>query len=154
MIVLLVALVITSGLLAGFFFAWWCSCMVGLRNVRDVTFVETMLRINAVLPNRRFIVPFFAPVLLAPIVAWMLLGSDQRPAGIWAGVAAIFSAFTFVITAGRNVPLNESLAKASINEASATRRAFEVPWVRWNSLRTLTSVVAFVASVLALASRS
>lgn len=153
MIIVLVALIVTSGLLAGFFFAWWCSCMVGLRRVSDAAFVETMQAINGVLPNSRFAIPFFAPVLLAPILAWMLLGGGQRTAGAWAVVATVFSAVTFVITAGRNVPLNNELARAQLSDATSARKAFERPWVRWNTVRTLTSTIAFVASVLMLVNR-
>lgn len=153
MIILLVVLILTSGLLAGFFFAWWCSCMVGLNNVSDATFVETMQKINAVLPNARFALPFFAPMLLAPILAWVLFRDGQHTASSWAIVATIFSVITFVITAARNVPLNNALAQMDIQHAAAARQAFEGPWIRWNSLRTLTSTIAFVASILALANR-
>lgn len=154
MIIFMVALIVTSGLLAGFFFAWWCSCMVGLKRVSDTTFVETMQRINGVLANGRFAIPFFAPVLLAPILVWLLHSDGQRVAGFWSVVATVFSAITFVITAGRNVPLNNDLAKAQLSDATNARKAFEGPWVRWNTLRTLTSTVAFVASVIVLVSRS
>ena len=63
----LIAAIITSGLLAGFFFAYWCSVMIGLRKVKDATFVETMQQINASLPNARFAIAFFAPVLLTAV---------------------------------------------------------------------------------------
>lgn len=150
MIPLVLALVLTSGLLAGFFFAWWCSCMVGLRTVRDSTFVETMQSINGSLPNARFAVPFFAPVLLAPIVAFMLLAGGNRESGGWTVATAVLSLLTFGITAGRNVPLNNELAKAALNNATAARSRFEMPWIRWNSLRTLSSLLAFAASLFVL----
>lgn len=150
LLLLIFVLIVLSGLLAGFFFAWWCSCMIGLARVRDSTFVEAMQAINASLPNARFVLPFFAPVMLAPIAAVALLTSDHRESGGWAVVAAIFSFLTFGITAGRNVPLNTMLAKASAGDATEARKRFEMPWVRWNSVRTLTSVVAFVASLMAL----
>lgn len=153
MIVLLIVLVVTSGLLAGFFFAWWCSCMVGLKRVSDATFVEAMQEINSVLPNRRFSIPFFAPVILAPVLTWWLLSDGQRASGIWGVIATVFSVITFVVTAGRNVSLNNELAKAQLLDATNARNAFEGPWVRWNTLRTLTSTIAFLASVLALANR-
>lgn len=150
MIILLIALVITSGLLAGFFFAWWCSCMVGLRGVRDVTFVETMQHINAVLPNPQFIGPFLAPVILSPIAGWLLLTDGQVTAGIWAAASALLSIISFGITASQNVPLNQTLAQADLENAGAAREAYEGPWIRWNTIRTLTSTLALVASVLAL----
>ena len=142
-----IALVITSGLLAGFFFAWWCSCMIGLRNVGDDTFVETMQAINDVLPNSRFAIPFFAPAVLAPFAAWRAFATGNDAAGWWCVAATILSIVTFVITAAGNVPLNNALEAAGRDDDSSARAAFEEPWVRLNTLRTVTSFAAFAAAV-------
>lgn len=147
LIPVMVGLAITSGLLAGFFFAWWCSSMIGLRNVSDPVFVETMQEINRVLPNGRFAVPFFAPVILAPICAYLAFGSGEITTGWWCVGATILSAVTFVITAAANVPLNNALEEAGREDDSAARAAFEGPWTRWNNLRTATSILAFCSAV-------
>lgn len=150
-----IALVMTSGLSAGFFFAYWCSVMIGLRNVSDKTFVETMQAINAVLPNGRFVVPFFAPVVLAPICTWLTFAEGYRTSGWWCLAATVLSVITFVITPARNVPMNKALAAAGPPEtpelATLTREAFEKPWTFWNDIRAYTSILAFAASVGALA---
>lgn len=150
----LMALVVTSGLLAGFFFAYWCSVMLGLRNVRDEVFVETMQNINAVLPNGRFVIPFFAPVLLSAAATWLTFADDATAAAWWCLAAAVLSAITFGITAVRNVPMNNALAKVgtpgSAEAAGRARDANEVPWTFWNDIRTYTSTRAFAAAVVAL----
>lgn len=145
--IVVIALVVTSGLLAGFFFAWWCSCMIGLRNVGDDTFVETMQAINRVLPNGRFAIPFFAPMVLAPVSTWLTFADGSTTAGWWSVGATVLSIVTFVITAAWNVPLNNALEAAGRDDDTAARDAFEDPWTRWNDLRTATSFLAFCAAV-------
>lgn len=131
-----VTLVVTSGLLAGFFFAWWCSCMIGLREVGDEAFVEFMQAVNRVLPNGRFVIPFFAPVVLAPIAAWIMFSDGQSAAGWWSVAATALSVISHGITVALNVPLNNSLEAAGRSDDTAARTAFEAPWNRWNDLRT------------------
>lgn len=146
-----VLLVVTSGLLAGFFFAWWCSCMVGFRDVSDGTFVETMQAINRILPNGRFAIPFFAPVVLAPVCVWLTYAAGESDAGWWGVAATVLSVITFGITAAGNVPLNNALEQAGRTDDTAARIAVEGPWTRLNDLRTATSFLAFFAAVGALA---
>lgn len=151
---ILFAFVITSGLLAGFFFAYWCSVMIGLRNVRDETFIETMQNINAALPNRRFAIPFFAPVVLSLFAVWRTFADDATTSMWWSVTAAVLSLITFGITAARNVPMNNALAEvgapASPGIAHEAREANEAPWTLWNDIRTYTSALAFVAAIAAL----
>lgn len=153
-VIALVSLVITSGLLAGFFFAYWCSVMLGLRNVRDDVFVETMQNINAVLPNGRFVIPFFAPVILGVVASWLTFSDDATQAAWWCVASAVLSLVTFGITASRNVPMNNALAAVGTPEsAEAAHRAREVneaPWTMWNDVRTYTSILAFAAATIAL----
>ena len=60
----------------------------------------------------------------------------------------------FVVTMAFNVPLNNALAVAqpSAPEAGAVWAAYLKDWVFWNHLRTVTSLVASVLFVSALAS--
>lgn len=145
--ILVIALVVTSGLLAGFFFAWWCSCMIGLKGVSDAAFVEFMQAVNRSLPNARFAVPFFAPVILAPLCTWMMFADGHTTAGWWGVAATVLSAITLTITIVGNVPINNALEAAGRTDDSSARMAFEGPWNRWNDLRTATSFLAFCAAI-------
>lgn len=153
--VLLIALVLLSGLLAGFFFAYWCSVMIGLRSVTNGVFVESFQAINRVLPNSRFAVPFFSPVVLAPICTWLAFADGDRDAGWWCLVATVFQVVTFLITGTRNVPLNNALEAAGVpaseTEAEHSRSAFVRPWTQWNDVRFVTSTLGFASAILALA---
>ncbi len=156
MLTILVGLsVILTGLMAGFFFAYWCSVMVGLRSVSDETFVETMQHINAVLPNAMFAPPFFGALLVPAIAAWIAFSDGKPEAGWWLVVSFVFYVVTFVITAVRNVPMNNALAQAGAPHDAAgairIRAEFEGPWVRWNAMRTATNLASFAAAVIALA---
>jgi uncharacterized membrane protein len=57
--VLLVASTLTVALMAGFFYAYACSVMVGLDRVDDRTFIVTMQWINATVRNAAFAPAFF-----------------------------------------------------------------------------------------------
>lgn len=152
--ILLVALVMTSGLLAGFFFAYWCSVMIGLRQVSDRVFIESFQAINRVLPNGRFALPFFAPVVLAPICTWLMFADGNHEAGWWCLAATVLQVITFLITGVRNVPLNNALEQAGVptsdEDARLIRETFVNPWTTWNDVRFVTSTLAFAATVMAL----
>lgn len=137
---------VLTGLLAGFFYAYACSVMVGLARVDDRAFVTTMQWINATVRNAAFAPSFFgAPVVtvLAAAVAYRRRG----PARHWVLGAAVACAAAFVVTMGVNVPLNEQLAAAGTTDPAAARAAFEGPWVRWNLVRTVLATAALVALV-------
>jgi uncharacterized membrane protein len=120
-----------SGLLAGLFFAYAVSVMPALRQMDDATFVAVMNRINVVIVNPVFLVVFLgAPAVCAALLIW-----DR---GAWAVAGAVLAVATLLVTAVFNIPLNNALADG------AARAAFEDPWVRWNAVRTVTSVACFV----------
>ena len=56
---LLVGSTVAVGLMAGFFYAYACSVMVGLDRVDDRTFIVTMQWINATVRNAAFAPAFF-----------------------------------------------------------------------------------------------
>ncbi len=153
--ILMILAIILTGLMAGFFFAYWCSVMVGLRSVRDETFVETMQHINVVLPNAMFAPPFFGALILPGAAAWIAFRDGQSEVGWWLVASFVLYLATFAITAARNVPMNNALANAGTpqdaEDAARIRAEFEGPWVRWNTIRTATNCASFVAAVIALA---
>jgi uncharacterized membrane protein len=129
--------------------------MVGLREVSDHAFVESFQAINRVLPNGRFALPFFTPVVLAPLCTWLAFGSGEQTAGWWCLVATVLQIVTFLITGTRNVPLNNALEAAGIpvteQDAGRVRASFVKPWTRWNDVRFVTSTLGFAVAVIALA---
>jgi uncharacterized membrane protein len=151
--VLLVASTVVVGLMAGFFYAYACSVMVGLDRVDDRTFIVTMQWINATVRNAAFAPAFFGSLVLtmaAAVVALVL----ARPTRGWIVAAAVLYAAAFLVTLTLNVPLNFQLAEAGpadqISDLAAVRAAFEGPWIRWNLLRTGLTLGSLTALSIAL----
>lgn len=148
---MLFAATVSAGLMAGIYYAFSCAVMLGLREVTDATFVETMQRINEKIINAWFLPVFFGSFLL-PIAAAILLAIDGETDVLrWAIAGAVLATISFVITASRNVPLNNALDQTgpveSIGDLAAVRSAYEEPWIRWNLYRAVASTLALIALI-------
>jgi uncharacterized membrane protein len=145
--VVLVAATMTTGLIAGLFYAYACSVMPALGRAGDRTFVEAMQRINTAILNGWFFVCFLGAPVLAVLAAVLHLSEGHRPALPWIVAAIVLYGATLAITAAVNVPLNNVLDAAGapdrIADLAAVRERFETTWVRWNLVRAVTSTAAF-----------
>lgn len=126
---------LTSGLMAGLYFAFAVAVMSALHGLEDAPFVDAMKRINVSIVNPVFLLCFFAAPLLT-VVAAVLVRSPV------VYVAAALGVITLLITLAVNVPLNDKLA------AGGSRADFENLWVMSNSLRTLTGIGSFACLLL------
>jgi uncharacterized membrane protein len=143
--VVLVAALVTAGLIAGLFYAYACSVLPGLARGDDRTFVEGMRGINVAIVNPVFMLTFLGAPLLAGVAVF--LNPGPRP---WVIAGFVLLAAMVVITAAVNIPLNNALDKGS-DDYAAVRARFETVWVRWNVVRALVSTAGFgclVAAVL------
>lgn len=153
-VIVLVVAVVATGLLAGLFYGFTVAVMPGLARASGRTFVETMQRINVAILRPSFFLTFLGAPALALIAVLLHFGEAQRVALPWliAGLAANIA--TLAITAAVNVPLNNALDSAGPPDQStdvdSVRHGFERRWVRWNTIRTATSVLGFVLLVVAL----
>jgi uncharacterized membrane protein len=149
---------ITMGLIAGFFYAYACSVMIGLDRVDDHTFISTMQWINATVRNVWFAASFFGALALTVATALLHLRRVDRPVLWWIGAALVLYVAAFGITMGISVPLNDELAAAgdpaTIADKAAVRAAYEGVWVDWNLTRTLASTAALACLVRALMVRA
>lgn len=143
----LVAATITTGLLAGVFYAYACSVMLALRQVDDRTFVEVMNRINVVIVNPVFMLSFLGSVAFTALAAVLHLRGDQRTVLWWILAAVALNVLSFLITSGGNIPLNNRLADAHTGDFATLRAQFETSWVRLNILRALANTGALGALV-------
>lgn len=132
------------GLSAGLFFAFTVAVMPGLRRTDDATFVATMTAINRAILNFPFGLVFVG-ALIAPIVA-AILAFITGASSPWLLIAAavVYLVGVLAVTGGVNVPLNEAL------DRDGKRRAFEDRWVRFNTVRTVSGIVAFALALTAL----
>ncbi|MDX6354497.1 MAG: hypothetical protein QOF98_1400 [Streptomyces sp.] len=144
--IVLLATTITTGLMAGLYFAFSVAVLPGLGHADDRTFIQAMQRINVSILNGWFGLAFGGALVLgvaAVVLHWRGAGHDALP-WIIAGVALY--AASLVITMAVNVPLNDQLDAAGdpsrIHDPAAVRVKFESAWVHWNIARTLTCVAA------------
>lgn len=146
--VVLILAVVTTGLMAGTYFAYAVSVMLGLRGTADRTFVEVMQRINVAIQNPVFFLAFFGAPVFTAVAAWLLRHTGfSGPLG-WTVAALALSAASLMITVAANVPLNNRLAAAGdparIADPAAVRSRFENAWNAWNTARGLASLGAVV----------
>lgn len=144
--------VLTTGLMAGVFYAYAVSVNLGLAEQPDASYVATMNEINEKIQNPLFFPVFFGAVLF-PVAALVAHISHRRSGRFRLIVLACVLYFggSFLVTALVNVPLNEELALVAVDapagELARARAAYQEPWNFWNGLRSLFSVAAFVALV-------
>lgn len=145
--VALVAATLTTGLMAGLFYAFACSVMLGLNRTDDHTFVGAMQRINVAILNGWFLVSFVGALVFTILAAVLRLPGAGGGVLPWIVAALVLYGAVFVITASVNVPLNNELATAGdpggIADLAAVRERFEATWVRWNIARAVACTAAF-----------
>jgi uncharacterized membrane protein len=150
--VTLACAVLTTGLMAGVFYAYAVSVNLGLAGQPDATYVATMNEINEKIQNPLFFLSFFGAAVFP--VAALVAHLPRRRSGRYRLIVlacALYVGGSFLVTAVANVPLNEGLARvaadASAGELARARAAYEGPWNLWNNVRGLFSAAAFAALI-------
>lgn len=143
---------LTTGLMAGLFYAYAVSVNLGLGEQPDAPYVATMNEINEKIQNPLFFSGFFGAVVFP--VAALVAHLPHRRSGRFRLIVlacALYVGGSFLVTVLANVPLNEELAvvaaDAPADELSRARAAYEGPWNFWNGVRGLSSVAAFIALI-------
>jgi uncharacterized membrane protein len=141
-----------SGLIAGLFFAFSVSVMRALARLPENQGIAAMQAINVAILNPVFLVVFFGTAaasaisLIASLLAW------QAPRALWLLVAGVFYLLgSFLVTIWFNVPLNKALASVPAEgpEASRLWARYLSRWTAWNHVRTILSLAATAAFILA-----
>src|ERR687889_2315163 len=108
----LAAATLTTGLMAGLYYAYAISVMLGLCMTDDRTFVSAMQQINVAIINPWFFISFFGALVFTALAGVLHLHGDWRAVLPWIVAALLLYVATLVITIGFNVPLNNELASA------------------------------------------
>ncbi|MER7574590.1 anthrone oxygenase family protein [Streptomyces sp. NPDC126514] len=145
----LTAATLTTGLLAGTFYAFGCAVLPGLARSEDAVYVEVMRNINEVIQNPAFLLTFLGAPALTGWAAWHLRGAPGRR-WVWTALAA--NALALVVTVTANIPLNEALARTG--DPAVLREEFEAPWVAWNAARAALLTAATICLTIATGRRS
>ncbi|MFB6807041.1 DUF1772 domain-containing protein [Streptomyces sp. NPDC056387] len=145
-LVSLIAATVTTGLMAGLFFAFDVSVMPALRRSDDRTLIRVMQRVNVAIVNGWFLTGFLGALLFTGLALALHLASGGGAVAVPLVVALVAYVLQLGVTGGVNIPLNNALEQAGpvedIADPAAVRRAFESRWVPANRLRTLLCTVA------------
>lgn len=136
-----------AALSAGLFYAYHWTAMPGLNAADPMTAINALKSINVVITNPIFLFSFLGTLVFGAIAALLYLRAfGTAPALlVWAGVV-VYALGVFAVTIVFNVPLNNELAAATPTPATAAAiwRAFYDPWMTWNLVRTIASIVTFL----------
>ena len=148
---------LTTGLIAGFFYAYACSVTLGLALLPDEQYIETMQAINATVRNGVFAFSFFGAVV-SLLLTLALHAPRSRRFVLVVLATVLYIGGGFMVTFLINVPMNEELARVSVGELgpaalARVRERYEGPWNFWNGVRTVFSTLAFLALIGACLSR-
>jgi uncharacterized membrane protein len=143
---------LTTGLVAGFFYAYACSVTLGTARLDDAGYIATMQAINATVRNAVFAFSFFgALVALVVALAVHLRSGWTVSTQLVALALVLYAVGGFGLTMAISVPLNEDLAEVSLDAPPETlaqaRQDYEGDWNLWNGVRTAFSTAAFLALI-------
>lgn len=142
-----------TALMAGLFYAWSCSVMLGFARLADREFISVMQKTNRAIQNPVFFAAFFgAPIFL--VISTVFHYHQSPRFGFLLAAAIIYLAGTFGVTVFGNVPLNNALDRFDLESAeeaeiAGLRLNFERLWNNLNTIRTVSSTIALVLVVIA-----
>lgn len=142
------ATVISTGLMAGIYFAFSVFIMSAFKTIPDTSAAIAMNAINKVIVKSAFMPVFFGSSLLAIVLVFLALG-DER-AGLIMLAGGVYILGMLLCTVLFNVPLNNRLLKASLENQAEIWQNYVIEWTRWNHVRSISSLLAFILYVLAL----
>lgn len=150
---LLIVTATLTALIAGLFYAYSCSVVLGLGKLSDPEYLKSMQSINREILNPVFFMSFMGTVFLLPISTFFYRG--QHPVFLLLLLATLaYLLGVFAVTMFGNVPLNDQLdkfdmANSTVQKIKEMRDTFENRWNFLNNIRTVFSVITIVLTVCA-----
>lgn len=146
-IVLMLSILFT-GLIAGLCFTWSNAITPGIGKLDDFGFLQSFQAMNRAIINPSFLIVFFGPVILLFINAYLHRNTHSTTFWSFFLAAILFFIGVSLITIFKNLPLNELLDKAVLDQLSSVelnelRTKFEQLWNRWHIQRTIASFTSF-----------
>jgi uncharacterized membrane protein len=141
-----------SGLIAGLFFAFSVSVMRALARLPEKQGIAAMQAINVAILNPVFLVAFFGTAAASAISLATSLLAWQAPRALWLLVGSLcYLLGSLLVTIQFNVPLNKALASVPAGSPEAARlwAKYLTRWTAWNHVRTVASLAATAAFILA-----
>ena len=146
---------LVTGLMAGVFFAFSVSVMLGLDAIEPGRAVAAMQSINDKIQNPVFLLAFAGVPVAAGATGGLLLALGHRGAGVTFLLAAgVYLLGAFLPTIVVNVPMNDTLAAAGTpDDAEHAARLwadYSPRWTAWNSARAVFSTLSLLLAGLGL----
>lgn len=150
---LLIITAVLTALIAGLFYSYSCSVVLGLGKLTDVEYLKAMQNINREILNPLFFISFIGTAVLLPLSTFVFRG--HQPVFIFLLLATLaYLIGVFGVTVGGNVPMNDILDKFDISTSTTEaikqmRATFENRWNFLNNIRTLFSLISILMVVCA-----
>lgn len=148
--VLLWTAALSSGLMAGVYFAFSGFIMQAFGKINTVQSIAAMNAINKTILRSLFMPLFFGSALVSVfliIIALAQWGETGVELTLMAG--AVYFVGMFVCTVLFNVPLNNSLARLDPSSVNAHHvwSHYSKTWTYWNHVRTVSSLVTCILCI-------
>ncbi|GAA4156400.1 hypothetical protein GCM10022217_15370 [Chryseobacterium ginsenosidimutans] len=149
--ILLIVTATFTALIAGLFYAYSCSVVLGLGKLSDAEYLKSMQSINREILNPLFFISFMGTAILLPVSTFFY--RSQNPVFLLLLLAALaYLIGVFGVTMFGNVPLNDQLDKFDIANSTAQkikemRDIFENRWNSLNNVRSVFSVITIILTV-------
>lgn len=136
----------------GVFFAFSTFVMTGLRALPGTQGLAAMQAINKAAPSPAFMAVLFGTALACVGLGISALTRLDELASLYQLVGSVAYLAGIVLTIAYHVPHNDALALVNPTNAAAADawRHYASSWTLWNHVRTVTSLGAAVAFLLAL----
>ncbi len=153
--IFLIITTLSSGLMAGLFYAWSISVTPGLAKVGDENYLQTFQAMNRAILNPAFFIFFIGLVILLPLLSYLYYKSSVS-IEFWYILSAtiLYMAGIMAVTFLGNVPMNNTLEilrseSMSSEQMASFRLGFESKWNNLNMIRTICSSLSFVLLIMA-----
>ena len=146
----LVLTIMLCSLVAGLLFGFAVVVMPGIAKLTDKEYLLAFKHMDGIIQNNQplFILVWAGSILsiiITLILGIMNLGGTQIYLMVFASILYLFG--VQLPTFRFNIPLNNSIQHLDIesleeSEAKSSRVDFEIPWNRWNKIRTVNAILS------------
>ncbi|MGH3375477.1 MAG: DUF1772 domain-containing protein [Actinoallomurus sp.] len=138
-----------TGAVAGVFFAYSVSVMIGLDAIRPDQAIAAMRSVNEKIQNPVFLVAFLLAPVAALVTGVLLLTQGHRTAGVlFVLAAAAYVLGALVPSFAVNIPMNDALdtvkVPSTVEGAARVWSDYSSRWTLWNHVRTVAGSVSLL----------
>jgi len=145
--ILLVIIILQIGLTSGLLFIFTFAVNPGLARLSEEEYFRAMKYINIVILNPIFFLVFMGPLITMPLLTY-LSWNDSSMFILIPISTILYLLGVLLITAIKNVPLNNKLEKLNSTEFKGVFIWYRKPWNFWHNIRTFFSIISFLMLII------